>query len=152
MITGLPSVTSNVFSVGSTTPKVGGNELGRDAFLQLLVTQLRYQNPLRPMDDRAFLAELAQFSMLERIQELRKVVTAAQQLQGIGLLGRYVELLDGSKGLVKAVTMDADGPLLTVEHVGAVRLADIARVHLGGPSSESDTTDTVEHEPAGDEE
>jgi len=44
--------------------------LGRDAFLQLLVTQLEHQDPTQPMDDSQFLAQLAQFSSLEQLQSV----------------------------------------------------------------------------------
>lgn len=46
------------------------NELGKDEFFKLLITQLRYQNPLEPMDDRDFIAQIAQFSALEQMQNL----------------------------------------------------------------------------------
>ena len=64
-------------SIGSTTPlgpadpatanttKARTDGLGRDAFLQLLVTQMSHQNPLQPQEDGAFIAQLAQFSALE---------------------------------------------------------------------------------------
>lgn len=109
------------------------NELGRDVFLQLLVTQLRYQNPLNPVEDRAFLAELAQFSMLERIQELRMVVSAAQQLQGIGMLGKRVVLHNGVEGLVTAVSMGKDGPSLQLDNGERASLSDVAHVSLTMP-------------------
>ncbi|KNF08817.1 flagellar basal body rod modification protein FlgD [Gottschalkia purinilytica] len=46
------------------------NGLGKDAFLQILVTQLRNQDPLSPMEDKDFIAQMAQFSTLEQIQNL----------------------------------------------------------------------------------
>ncbi len=46
--------------------------LDKDDFLQLLVTKLTHQDPLKPMDDEAFVAELAQFSSLEQLQNLNK--------------------------------------------------------------------------------
>ena len=48
------------------------NAVGKDAFLQLLITQMRYQDPLSPMDNQAFLAQLAQFSSLEQMQQLNQ--------------------------------------------------------------------------------
>jgi flagellar hook assembly protein FlgD len=44
------------------------NGLGKDAFMNLLVTQMQHQNPLEPQADGAFLAQLAQFSSLEQLQ------------------------------------------------------------------------------------
>jgi flagellar basal-body rod modification protein FlgD len=46
--------------------------VGKDAFLKLLITQMRYQDPLSPMDNEAFLAQLAQFSSLEQMQQLNQ--------------------------------------------------------------------------------
>lgn len=46
------------------------NGLDRDAFLRLLVTQLANQDPLEPLKDQAFVAQLAQFSSLERLEEI----------------------------------------------------------------------------------
>ncbi len=45
-----------------------GDALGREAFLRLLVTELKNQNPLDPVDNREFVAQLAQFSALEQMQ------------------------------------------------------------------------------------
>ena len=46
------------------------NEMDKDAFLQLLVTQLRYQDPLEPQDNSEFVAEMAQFSSLEQMNNI----------------------------------------------------------------------------------
>lgn len=54
------------------------NDLDKDAFLRLLTTQLANQDPLNPMEDREFIAQLAQFSSLEQMQNLNK---------GVGNLG-----------------------------------------------------------------
>ncbi len=48
----------------------GSKELGKDAFLRLLVTQLQHQDPLNPMDDKQFIAQLAQFSSLEQMNNI----------------------------------------------------------------------------------
>jgi flagellar basal-body rod modification protein FlgD len=59
-------------TTGTTDPTSGKPDpLGRDAFLNLLVTQLQNQNPLEPQPDGAFLAQLAQFSSLESLQQIQ---------------------------------------------------------------------------------
>ncbi len=52
--------------------------LGKDSFLKLLITQLRNQDPLNPMEDKEFIAQMAQFSTLEQMQELNKNIQASQ--------------------------------------------------------------------------
>ncbi|KPA91028.1 MULTISPECIES: flagellar hook assembly protein FlgD [Pseudomonas] len=75
----------------------GGQTLGKDAFLKLLVTQLKNQNPLDPQDNSAFVAQLAQFSSLEGITTLNSSVNniasafqSSQALQASSLVGRSV--------------------------------------------------------------
>jgi flagellar basal-body rod modification protein FlgD len=58
---------TNATAGTGTTSVVGRSELGQDAFLKLLVTQLQNQDPLDPMDDTEFIAQLAQFSSLEKL-------------------------------------------------------------------------------------
>ncbi|MGE6514378.1 flagellar hook assembly protein FlgD [Lysinibacillus sphaericus] len=56
--------------------QTGNSELGKDAFLQLLITQLQNQDPTNPMDDREFIAQMAQFSSLEQMQNMTKGLEA----------------------------------------------------------------------------
>lgn len=74
------------------------SSLGQDAFLKLLITQLKNQSPLNPQDNTAFVAQLAQFSSLQGIQNLNTTVTglsdslqSSQALQASALVGRSVE-------------------------------------------------------------
>ena len=54
----------------ATNSATGGKALGKDAFLQLLVTQLKNQDPLQPMENGEFLAQLAQFSTVGGIEKV----------------------------------------------------------------------------------
>lgn len=60
------------------------SQLDKDDFLKLLVTQLRYQNPLEPMDNNEYIAQLAQFSSLEQMQNLNLQVANLSALSTIG--------------------------------------------------------------------
>jgi flagellar basal-body rod modification protein FlgD len=79
----------------STERKVN-KELGKDAFLQLLVSQLKHQDPMKPMDDTSFIAEMAQFSSLEQMQNMNKLLEAQQSFgalsQASNMIGKYVTI------------------------------------------------------------
>ncbi|NLM69087.1 MAG: flagellar hook assembly protein FlgD [Firmicutes bacterium] len=76
------------------------NSLGKDDFLQLLITQLRYQDPTSPVDDKEFIAQLAQFSSLEQMQNLNDtmltMMESQQKLtalsQATAMIGKMVEI------------------------------------------------------------
>ncbi len=75
-------------------------ELGKDDFLELLITQLRYQDPTSPVDDKQFIAQLAQFSSLEQMQNLNSTMNlmmeSQQKLTALGqatsMIGKNVEI------------------------------------------------------------
>ncbi|MBY6032070.1 flagellar hook assembly protein FlgD [Marinobacter daepoensis] len=73
------------------------NELGKDAFMELMLAQLKNQNPLEPQDNGDFIAQLAQFSSLEEMQNLSSRVDdvvgqfrSSQALQASAMVGKTV--------------------------------------------------------------
>jgi len=79
------STSGTTATTGTTaaTVKAGNaktDALGREAFLNLLVTQLQHQNPLEPQADGEFLAQLAQFSSLESLQDIKTDIAALRSL------------------------------------------------------------------------
>jgi flagellar basal-body rod modification protein FlgD len=67
--------------------RVPNNELGKNQFLKLLTAQLKYQDPLEPVKDSDFAAQLAQFSSLEQMQNLN---TTMEAFRYYSLVGQYV--------------------------------------------------------------
>ena len=108
----------------ATTKK--DTSLGKDDFLKMLVTQLKNQDPLKPMDDTAFIAQMAQFSSLEQMQNMN---SATLSTQANGMIGRNVTWTDADNvsqtGKVKAVTYTTGNPPALL--VGDVNVA-VAKV------------------------
>lgn len=103
--------------------------LGQDDFFKLLITQLRYQNPLEPLEDQEFIAQLATFSSLEQVTNLNKqfeqmtasmedslfAITSIQQ--ATACLGNVVEYRSGEdvlSGRVDSVRIEGGLPVLMV--------------------------------------
>lgn len=106
-----------------TTETSGLGQLGTDAFLQLLVAQLKYQNPMAPSDGTAMLQQTAQFTTVETLKQISE---ANQRLMGIQevtmaltVVGQEVSAvsLDGEflSGVVEGVRFTVDGPLLRLD-------------------------------------
>jgi flagellar basal-body rod modification protein FlgD len=72
---------SNPYSSdGSKLTEAASNAMGKDEFLNLLVTQLQYQDPMNPMQDQDFIAQLAQFSQLEQLSNMSKSLDTSTQV------------------------------------------------------------------------
>lgn len=93
------------------TTRVPNSNLDKDAFLNLLVTQMKYQDPMNPTDDKQFIAQMAQFSSLEQMQNMAKM---ASQQQASALIGKYVEgeYYDKAKGVSVPITGIAESVVL----------------------------------------
>lgn len=95
--TGSTSSVLDKYQIQNNTGTTKSNELGKDAFLNLLVAQMNNQNPLEPQGNSEFVAQLAQFSQVEGVQKLNDSMSAllsgyqsSQALQASSLVGRKV--------------------------------------------------------------
>jgi flagellar basal-body rod modification protein FlgD len=132
-----PAAAASTSSTDSLAQSVQG-ELGRDAFLQLLVLQMQNQDPLDPMDNQDMIAQLAQFSSLEQMENLNSQFEflsgnidqlnfiAANELVGKTVAGLD---LDGNlhKGVVQSVHLDGSVVILNVDGV-LMSMAGIADI------------------------
>jgi len=88
------------FNVALNDTRVAKNELGKDEFLQILITQLTNQDPTEPMQDREFIAQMAQFSTLEQMTnmtgEFEKLGALLQSGQAVSVLGKNVDVVLGN--------------------------------------------------------
>ncbi|MFK3943572.1 flagellar hook assembly protein FlgD [Pseudomonas monteilii] len=118
------TVTSATPSSNKSASLTGASEkaLGKDAFLQLLVTQMQHQNPLDPQDNSEFVAQLAQFSSLEGISSLNESVTSisgalgsSRALQASSLVGRSV-VVQNDKAVVDT-TKSLNGSVVVPQSV-----------------------------------
>src|SRR5947207_8424623 len=97
---------TSISSLGATSasaakPASAGKELGKDTFLKLLVAQLKYQDPSHPADGTEFLAQTAQFTMVEKLTDMansqQSLVTSQQMLGASTMIGRTITFT-GSDG------------------------------------------------------
>ena len=126
----------DVQSIGgltSTPQSTQVNSLGLDDFLKILMTQLTYQDPLKPLDNQEFIAQLAQFTSLQQSREvnqgIQQLLTIQSATQSVGLLGRTVQVRTANDnsviGVATTLRFNNGQPLLTVRASDGSYLADM---------------------------
>jgi flagellar basal-body rod modification protein FlgD len=142
----------------ATTP--ASDTLGKDAFMKLLVNQLKNQDPTSPADSSQYIAQLAQFSSLEQMQELNDNIVGlavlqqnnalmSQLTQSSGLIGQEVRYLDPATNVSKVGTVSS----VKIENELAQLSIDGSSVPLGnvtevlGSAPEGETTGTTNGNP-----
>lgn len=125
-------------SVAQTATSAFG--LGFDALLKIILTQLTYQDPLKPMDNFQFVSQLAQFSQVQQGQvaneRLQALTTTQATSQATGLLGKRVDIAAGSatlSGMVTAVALSNGAPSVTIETddqrtIGGIAIGSIVQI------------------------
>lgn len=135
-VNGINGTQASTASGATQTSQSGrADQLGKMDFLNLLVTQLRYQDPLNPIDDREFMAQLAQFSALEQMTEN---VRWAQMTFGLSLVGAAVKFAgseaEPNVGIVYSVRMDGGEPMLNLgdREIRLDQVLEVAPVRTDG--------------------
>lgn len=108
-----------------TTTSTGNSSLGKDEFLKILMTQLQNQDPLNPMQDKEFIAQMAQFSTLEQTTNMASMLEEFLNIQSDSLL-KYSELIgkqvdwkndeESGSGIVKSIKQNGTEIVLELEN------------------------------------
>lgn len=129
-----------VSAVSPTSSSSAAYGLDFQSLLKIILTQLTYQDPLKPVDNFEFVSQLAQFSQLQQSQTLNDQITnllAAQSAaQATTLLGRTVDINGGVEtlsGVVQSVSFTSGQPQLTIKTpdgkvISNLSIADVAQV------------------------
>jgi len=131
--------------------KKPGLSLGKDEFLKLLVTELTHQNPLKPMNDREFISQMAQFSALEQMQNVAKGMNdlknisskSMQNIEANSMIGKKISGNDfvtqkPVSGIVQSVIRDRSGKVFLNLDDHIVSINDVLKVE--NPSNVSRET------------
>ena len=119
-------VANMTYGAQATGKAKGNDEMDKDAFLKLLVTQLQNQDPLEPTDNTEFVAQLAQFSSLEGINNLNtsmdgisRSITGMQDISSAGLVGRFARTegstFEAINGVDSEFGFEIDSPASSVK-------------------------------------
>ena len=117
------SVTGSSFGLPGSTSATTSTQDDKQMFMELMVAQLRYQDPLNPADSGEFLAQSAQFTALEKMEDVSERVGAllgSQMAFGAGaMVGQQVSWMDVDgvtthSGTISGVTFGAQGPVFDI--------------------------------------
>ena len=122
---------TGVSPIGQTATDAFG--LGFEDLLRIVLTQLTYQDPLKPMENFEFVSQLAQFSQIQQSQTMSdrmlSLLQAESTNQATSVLGRVVDVPAGPvtlSGRVVSITFGANGPRLTLQTADNRTISDIA--------------------------
>ena len=136
MITEAQSINAFTGAAPDKLPRVPMKTLGQDEFLQLLVVQMRNQDPLKPVSDTEFIAQMAQFSNLEQTKAMSSDIAKLRQStafnQGTALMGKQVSLLSGGSTFTKGIVTDLtvkDGEVSLIVNGKTYELGQVVSVN-----------------------
>lgn len=126
-------MTTSIEPTGATTPSSQeatnpNGMIGQDGFLQLMIAQLRSQNPLNPASNTEYIGELATFTELEQMTNL---ANAGELSGGIALIGHQVTYNGASgsaSGTVESVHSSSSGTTLTISGTAGIPESSITEI------------------------
>lgn len=135
-ITGVSSTQNTQYQQETQRDTLEANDgLGQDAFFELLITQLQNQDPLNPMEDRDFIAQMAEFSSLEKTEKLYTLLedklSSNQVIQNSNLIGKEITAnVEGVQleGVVDAVKSSDDKVLAVLDSGSEIDISNITQV------------------------
>lgn len=120
-------------TAATATDTLSQSSVNQNDLFKILLTQLKYQDPLKPTDNAEFIAQLAQFTSLDQARQTNENIQALMQLeatnQSVGLISKTVEVATstGSEvGQVTTISFDQGNPLLTVKKSDGSELLGIS--------------------------
>ncbi len=120
-------------TVTSAAQELNNNSINQEDFIRLFLAQLTNQDPLEPVDNSQFLAQMAQFTSLEQTRlmndSLSNMLTMESSSQGLQLLGQTVQAVNGNSlfdGTVEGISFDSNGVHLTIKNASNEFLTDVA--------------------------
>ena len=134
--TGATNISQILGQTPAKSAATPAKELGQEAFLKLLVAQLKYQDPSNPAESTEFLAQTAQFTQVEKLgqmaQEQQNLVKAQLMLNASGMVGRTITYPGPNgadvTGVVSSATFTGSTPTLRVGDTD-VPLSSVKEVH-----------------------
>ena len=132
-------MTSPISGPTGTNPATGSTEAAKsrslgdkDTFLKLLVAQLKYQDPSKPADSTAFLAQTAQFTQVEKLEDMVNMLQSQRMIGASSLVGKTVTYMDDTgtqqTGVITAAKLNGDSePTLKVGNTD-VQLSKVVEI------------------------
>jgi flagellar basal-body rod modification protein FlgD len=115
-------------SADATTPTNPNGQLGDDQFLQLMVDQLKAQDPLNPTDTSSYLSELAQFTSVEQETSTASSTATTEALSLLGSMITYSANGQAVTGMVTSVDLSGASPTLTVGGTAGITTSQVQSV------------------------
>lgn len=137
------------YEVDNKPKTTGTSTLGKDQFLKILITQLQNQDPMQPMEDKEFIAQMAQFSSVEQLMNISTQLTALNQSLGSvsGLIGKEITWTDAETKLPKSGNVESivvsSGVQYAVVGKERIALTDVTQIQNAAKEAEAGSNPEV---------